>query len=51
MPFGFETVQQGGFLNLSGSWITYLYPIFVWYTVVVTQAGCEVDIASPQVRI
>mmetsp|Transcript_21347 Transcript_21347/g.44590 ORF Transcript_21347/g.44590 Transcript_21347/m.44590 type:complete len:830 (-) Transcript_21347:53-2542(-) len=28
-----------GFANVAkGSWITYLYPIFVWYTVVVTQA-------------
>ena len=43
--------SRADFLNLSGSWITYLYPIFVWYTVVVTQAGCKVDIASLQVRI
>ena len=43
--------SRADFLNLSGSWITYLYPIFVWYTVVVTQVGCKVDIASPQVMI
>ena len=50
-PSTLRRYSKADFLNLSGSWITYLYPIFVWYTVVVTQVGCKVDIASPQVRI